>query len=378
MANMSGPNATANLWRNVTSPAMKSKERGKVSVYHGVFNSDELLDFSSGLNVRREKGGSVKKAILNTLEDMPDSFRYLNGGITIVTRAVVTRDLGGGKVECSFHNNASIINGSQTQGALRSYHGYNDSGELNSELPVEVDVYVIETDDDDLITEITVARNVQNTVKDISVFGRRGAFEDLNKVLTDSKHPVQLATSETDKGYFDTGKAIQLLFALMPEKFWEENISFPRNRPSIYSSKAKWLKYYGKEFTYPSDEEKFNNILDFAKSMLIPAIDLYLEARESDYWGLKHWRTKGIIRSESGIRVTDGYLFPFISAHSVFVNENSGSWSLDLPDGYDPRKIVARMKKIYDMGDEYKNVQDFGKSPLIYEMLDLTAEKMKL
>ncbi len=372
------PYATAKVWRNLTSPSMKNAMRGKVSVYHGIFDSHELLSFSGDLNVRREKGGNVKKQILSTLEDDPANFRYLNGGITIVTRFVVEDKSGSDGVRLRFHKGASIINGTQTQGALRTYHGW-DGDDYDRDIPsVEVDVTIIESSDDDLITDIAVARNVQNTVKDVSVFGRQGAFDSLNNSLASQKSPFRIATSETDNDHFETGKALQLIFALMPEEFWESYVTTPRNRPSLYSSKAKWMKYYGNGATDPKDPEKFKEVEEFAIDIIGEALQMYKDSQSASFWKVSRWKTDGIkLGSDGSIRVVDGFLIPFIHAHSVYVQKKGGKWSIELPSTYDPSKLIEKIHKMTKGSSDDSNPQTFGKKDESYEILEMTALMMK-
>lgn len=374
--------ATASLWRNVTSHDQRGKVEGKVEVYHGVFSSDQVLNFSSALNVRESYGrGSVHKAITETLDESPDRFRYLNGGITVVSKSIITREQGN-SLEISFSNDASIINGTQTQGALRKYHGYDEDTRKCSNLvpSVDVDVTVIVTTDEDLMTDITVARNVQNKVKDLSVFGRQGAFNDLNSALKKAGSFFELSTSETDKGTFETGKALQLAFAIMPEDFWSTNLPKVKcSRPTIYSSKNKWMKLFGENIATPKDD-KTRELKKFITDILPATLNLYEDAKTATFWRLRYWQTNGVVKNEDGSvkSVKDGYLFPFMVAHSLFVKQDDdGTWEIDLPDGYAPEKIVEAIKDIYDKdADDLKNVQLFGKNALAYMYLIQTAKDM--
>lgn len=382
MVNLKRAVATASLWRNVTSHDQRGKVEGKVEVYHGVFSSDQVLKFSSALNVRESYGrGSVHKAIMDTLDETPDRFRYLNGGITVVSKSIITREHGN-SLEISFSHDASIINGTQTQGALRKYHGYDEDSEKceNDVPPVDVDVTVIVTTDEDLMTDITVARNVQNKVKDLSVFGRQGAFNDLNSALQKAGSFFELSTSETDKGTYETGKALQLAFAIMPEEFWNKNLPKVKcSRPIIYSSKNKWMKLFGETIATPKDD-KTRELKKFITDILPATLELYENAKKAQYWRLKYWQTTGVVKNDDGSvkSVKDGYMFPFVVAHSLFVNQDeNGNWKIDLPDGYAPEKIVQAIKDIYDKdADELKNVQLFGKNALAYMYLTQTAKDM--
>ena len=70
----------------------------------------------------------------------------------------------------------SIINGSQTQGELNRYF-QEYAGQPNN--PPSIKYELIICNDDDLIAEISIARNFQNDVRAISIAGRRGQLNDL-------------------------------------------------------------------------------------------------------------------------------------------------------------------------------------------------------
>ena len=95
-------------------------------------------------------------------------------------------------------------------------------------------------------------------------------------------------------------------------------------------------------------------------------------------WDQKWWRTVGVRKTNDGLRVVDGYMIPFIYAHSTFVENRGGKWQFVLPDSYDPEVFVQRIKKLTTSSkDDLGNPQTFGKSDTSYEILQLVAESMK-
>ena len=73
---------------------------------------------------------------------------------------------------------ASIINGSQTQGVIRDFlkNGGPKSNDVGIFVP-HVKFEVIVTDNEDLIAEVSIARNFQIDVMTLSIAGRRGQLE---------------------------------------------------------------------------------------------------------------------------------------------------------------------------------------------------------
>src|SRR5262245_31460580 len=110
--------------RNISAPEDDASGR---KVYSGHAPASSVLDLEDDENVREYlvdgKGKEkqiptlVHQAIRKTLEDQPDQFSILNGGMVIVARSVEVDD----KRKILTLQLPSIINGSQTQGELIRY-----------------------------------------------------------------------------------------------------------------------------------------------------------------------------------------------------------------------------------------------------------------
>jgi hypothetical protein len=108
---------------------------------------------------------------------------------------------------------------------------------------------LIVTNDDDLIAEISIARNFQNDVRAISIAGRRGQLGDLEKAVQKGFPNVRLRKSETDLTageFLDTEKIIQVILALLPESMMEklDGLADASNKVSTYSQKTRCLKLF--------------------------------------------------------------------------------------------------------------------------------------
>src|SRR5262249_2690877 len=185
----------------------------------------------------------VHQAIRKTLEDQPDQFSILNGGMVIVARAVDVDD----KRRILVLQRPSIINGSQTQGELDRY--FTKYSNLPDSFEPSIKFELIVTTDDGLIAEISIARNFQNDVRPISIAGRRGQLDELEAAVRKAIPGAKLRKSETDLvdgEYVDTEKLIQVMFALMPgtlmKPFDEDGDA--SNKVFTYSQKTRCLKLF--------------------------------------------------------------------------------------------------------------------------------------
>src|SRR5215813_12015447 len=235
--------------RNISAPEDDAASR---KVYSGHAPASSVLDLEDDENVREYlvdgKGKQkliptlVHQAIRKTLEDQPDQFSILNGGIVIVARAVEVDD----KRKILLLQRPSIINGSQTQGELdRYFTKYRNSPDF---FEPSIKFELIVTADDGLIAEISIARNFQNDVRPISIAGRRGQLDELEAAVRNAIPDAKLRKSETDivGEYVDTEKLIQVLFALMPGALLKSvgEDGDASNKVFTYSQKTRCLKLF--------------------------------------------------------------------------------------------------------------------------------------
>ena len=188
VANSAAKNARFRLpyysCRNISSPEDSTAGR---RVYAGHVPASSVLDLEDDENVRqylvdapgkeRRAPTLVHQAIRRTLEDNPDVFSILNGGMVIVARGAEVDDKG----KFMLLDRPSIINGSQTQGELRRHHEKYKGSPDFAEPSLKYELIV--TNDDDLIAEISIARNFQNDVRAISIAGRRGQLDELEEAV---------------------------------------------------------------------------------------------------------------------------------------------------------------------------------------------------
>ena len=356
--------------RNISAP--EDDEQGR-KVYSGHAPSSSVLKLEDNENVREylvdAKGKQkrsptlVHKAIRKTLHDQPDQFSILNGGMVIVAQGALIDD----KERVIRLSNPSIINGSQTQGELTRYFDeFNQKPEVIPSIKFEI----IVTTDSDLVAEISIARNFQNDVRAISIAGRRGQLDDLEKALNKGFPDAKLRKSETDLTtdgeFLDTEKLIQVIFALLPEQMMKkiDSQADATNKVFTYSQKTRCLKLF-QRLVEEGPTDVYKCCLDLA-----PIAWRLYEAWKA-HQGFRGTRIRSIEREDGIIiEVPDGVIFPILAAHAAFVSFDATrkSWSMRKPDVLSDAELIEAAKQAY-MEIASHNPQTMGKSKACYSTL---------
>lgn len=313
----------------------------------------------------------VHQAIRKTLENDAEQFNVLNGGMVIVASAADIDE----KSKVIALRNASIINGSQTQGELRRFFKrYDNAPDVEPTIKYEI----IVTADRDLVAEVSIARNFQNDVKPISIAGRLGQLNRLEEALQTHNPAVKLRKAESDltsDGQFlDTEKVIQVTFALMPDEVLVEaaNKVDPGNKVFSYSQKTRCLRLFqGLVEDGPSSA--------YADFLAIAPLAWELYAKWKAHQGFRGTRIRSIEREDGKIvEVPDGVIFPIVAAHSPFLRRTSDGWVLATPSAYSDADMIEAAKQAYfDIANH--NPQMMGKSKACYTTLTrMTAIYAKL
>lgn len=357
-------------FRNITSAEDKSRNR---KIFTGQIPARACLDLSTDENVRgylleaegklRKRQTLVHKAILDTLKNDPADFAVLNGGLVMVAR------------DCEVDESRkvmkllrpSIINGSQTQGCLKDFYEECEKDGIEPE-SIFISFQLLITDDEDLIAETSIARNYQNDVKDLSIYGRRGRFDELEKAIGQ-----KLQKDETDLTGIPTEKLLQVLVALMPDELWRRFKPTEKDEPNkvyTYSMKAKCLKEFDdifkrKEAADADAAEIYKYFLDTSDS----AWSLYQKWK--NHQGFQGTGIKNALAREEDGRtikeVQDGMIFPILSALSAFVDKYNGRWEIRTPAHFDDKDLIKTAVQAY-MKIAGSNPWNMGKDKGCYSM----------
>ena len=315
---------------------------------------------------KKRRRGDVHFKIQDTIVNYPENFCVLNGGIVIVARAAEADD----KAKTLTMTRPSIINGAQTQGVLKDVFD-----EMGNEFPdVFVTFEVIITENEPLIADVSIARNFQNNVQNISIAGSRGILNELeNSLKAAFTEDLKLRKSETDRSedYTDTEKLLQVIMALTPPELFAGTSAGDRgSKAYTYSQKATCLK----DFTavYEAAKGKGPSIEDiclykFFLQIAPEALSLYTKWKT--HQGFRGTGLRKIERDDGYIvDVPDGIIFPILASLAVFATEGKEGWTVRQPEKLSDAELIAAAKTAY-MQIADSNPQTMGKKAACYSSL---------
>lgn len=368
--------------RNISAPDDVANER---RVYTGHASGTSFLVLPEDENVRgylvtaegkkRQRLSDVHRQIRDTLENKPEDFCILNGGIVIVAAAAEVDE----KTKHVALVSPSIINGSQTRGELDRYYQYCKANGITPH-DVSVKFEIIVSDDTDLKAEISISRNFQNDVARISIAGRRGQLDELELRLQEARPELKLRKSETERSddFADTEKVLQVCTALMPSQLWPK----PKEKDDpikvyTYSMKSKCLREFQdihRRANSPTAEEVESGDAEEAKELYQYYLDIAPQALELyERWkkhsGFEGSRLRSLERDNGSIvDVPDGIVFPIIASLSAFVRKVGGKWTYCPPQKFNDADIIKAAKGQY-MNAAGSNPWIMGKSKAVYSSL---------
>ncbi|HEX8666638.1 MAG TPA: AIPR family protein [Beijerinckiaceae bacterium] len=361
--------------RNISAP--EDGDAGR-KVYAGNAPASSFMSLSEDENVRsyivtaegkkRQRLTDVHRRIRDTLENKPNDFVILNSGIVIVARDIEVDE----KEKVARLKDPSIINGSQTRGELDHYLSMHQDG---SGFPISCKFELVVTDDDDLIAEVSIARNFQNDVATLSIVGRKGVLDELEEKLRQSFSGLQLRKSETQRSddYYDTEKLLQVITALIPSELWPKTKE--KEDPKkvyAYSMKSKCLK----EFQEIHDRAKNGNAEGHESAKAL--YEFYLDIAPTAHALYEKWKKHpGFIgtglraierEGRQVVDVPDGIIFPILASLSAFAKKVNGHWQLLPPKMFNDTEIIHAAKAQY-MNVAHSNPWNMGKNQAIYSSL---------
>lgn len=364
-------------FRNVSCP--EDTDSGR-KVLFGHAPATSILKLPTDENVRdylleaegrkRRQPTQVHRAITETLKNTPHNFSVLNGGVTLVARDYEADE----KRKVLRLLKPSIINGSQTQGVLKDFYRELDIvGEEPSVIHVTFELIV--TDDDELIAETSISRNFQNDVMSVSIAGRLGQLEELEKSVQKVYPQYKLRQSETQLSddYIATERLIQVITALTPEELWPKPGETDNpNKTYTYAMKTKCLKDFQNVFRKAKDEtdpehEKYRKLYQFYLDIAPQAYALH--EKWKTHPGFRGTRLRSIEREGRIIKeIPDGIIFPILAALSAFAKKTADGWRIEPPLMFSDEDIITAAVTVYqEIAD--RNPQTMGKNKACYSQL---------
>lgn len=356
--------------RNITSPEDKADGR---QVFSGQIPLEQILKLPTHENVRgylveaegkqRRASTQVHRAIRETLNEQPSRFSVLNSGVVIVA-AESALDNENRRIKLK---SPSIINGSQTQGVVRDFV---EAG--NSVEDIHAKFELIVCDDDDLIADISIARNFQNDVQLISIAGKKGELNELEKAIQKAFPKRKLQKSETqrpadDNEYIHTEKLLQVIAALLPPSLWWKGGEY--NKTYTYSAKATCLKDFRSIFDGAEEgDPDLSAVYKFYLDVAPQALQLYATWKE--HQGFRGTGLRSIERDGREIvEVPDGIVFPVLASLAQFAVKSKGKWRISQPDALDDAELIQTAKRAYQEIAKSRP-EIMGKNKACYTALD--------
>lgn len=362
--------------RHISSPEDIDNNR---RVYTGHAPLSAIIGLPTDENVRdylleaegkkRRRPTQVHKAIYETLKNDPESFSVLNSGVAIVARNCEVDE----KNKCLHLTKPSIINGSQTQGVIKDFlEVHKDDPEVETVANSHIKFEVIVTDDEDLIAEISIARNFQNDVLTISIAGRRGHLDELERSLQARTPNAKLQKSETklSDDYIKTERLLQVITALIPAELWLKTGEM--NKVYAYSMKTKCLKEFQEVFKKAHDQSdkeysKYSALYQFYLDIAADALELY--EKWKSHQGFAGTGIRSIEREGSRIKeVPDGIVFPILASLSAFAKKTKDGWRILPPEVFNDSELIRSAKSAYQ-DIAHSNPWNMGKSKACYSTL---------
>src|SRR6185503_13216595 len=340
-------------FRNISCPEDTANDR---RVFSGQAPVTSFVPLSTDENVRdylleaegkqRRRETQVNREIRLTLGSHPEQFSILNGGIVIVARNHEVDE----QKKILRLTRPSIINGSQTQGVLKDF--LEKLASEGRDLPaIHVKYELVVTDDEELIGEISIARNFQNDVASISIAGRRGQLEELEESLRRKIPDAKLKKSETELSddYVGTERLLQVITALIPASLWPK--ASERENPNkvyTYSMKAKCLREFQEIYRKAKDAKHEEH--KTAQELYQFYLDIAPEAHElHEKWkahqGFAGTGLRSITREgREVVEVPDGIIFPILASLSAFARKTDKGWSIEPPRAFRDGELIKAAK----------------------------------
>ncbi|MER9899466.1 AIPR family protein [Mesorhizobium sp. M0130] len=368
-----------NLIRNLTSPDEKANG---VQTWFANVDAQQILEIGAEDNLRTYipehspgKRNSVHKQIANTIEELPDRFINRNSGITITCTSCDVDDA----KRIAFLENASIINGAQTQGELRRYF---DSVEENEASKFMVRVEIIMEPQREQIVEIAIARNTSTSVKSVSQAGARGYLTELKSSIEASLPGETIQMSETDTEGLNTQSILQWTRLLMPQKLPGNGV--PRN--FAYKQGGKCLADFSSWAEQRKSDAGAKTLYNFVVQMGSVAIKEYRYWERHEAWNGHRLHEYGknsdkptggrpVRRDKATNKVSwvaPGIMFPIMSALSAFVRNRDGSWVLEKPTLFKEEELIRRAVQQFRALD--REVAVMGRSEAAYDALSIYTD----
>lgn len=381
---------TAVVVKNTTSP--EEKKNGSMH-YTIVCSLKEILNLNvfENLRIAYTSDESIKritpkhKEIYQSFEDAPDRFIQRHSGFTVICNEIKVSSPQEYGINTVTLDNASLINGAQTQDLLKNLLEDYEGVEAYEKVNIRVEVLVEKVHDERI--EIAIARNTSTNVSNLSIMGKKRYFDPLEIGVTNilgNDHRLQ--KSETDDG-IPTQTLLQTLRTMTPKEIRDEYKSLKDSPVKSYSGKAMVLNEYKDMVDAEADGRVKNSrfessVLNYYRSFAGYAwIEYGKWSSDKDWVSLwnksENYKKIGKYnQKDDSFDLTWAILCPLLYGLQHFLyEEKSGSWKIKYSDSFDKKAYMNYvLDRFKDSGFE---PQTFAKDRAYYQDLYIFVSDYK-
>lgn len=381
---------TAVVVKNTTSP--EEKKNGSMH-YTIVCSLKEILNLNvfENLRIAYTSDESIKritpkhKEIYQSFEDAPDRFIQRHSGFTVICNEIKVSSPQEYGINTVTMDNASLINGAQTQDLLKNLLEDYEGIESYENVNIRVEVLVEKAHDERI--EIAIARNTSTNVSNLSIMGKKRYFDPLEIGVTNilgNDHRLQ--KSETDDG-IPTQTLLQTLRTMTPKEIRDEYKSLKNSPVKSYSGKAMVLNEY-KDMVDAEADGRFKNprfessVLNYYRSFAGYAWIEYGKWSSDKDW-IPLWKKSDNYKKigkynqkDDSFDLTWAILCPLLYGLQHFLyEEKSGSWKIKYSNSFDKKAYMNYvLDRFKDSGFE---PQTFAKDRAYYQDLYIFVSDYK-
>ena len=381
---------TAVVVKNTTSP--EEKKNGSMH-YTIVCSLKEILNLNDFENLRiaYTSDESIKritpkhKEIYQSFEDAPDRFIQRHSGFTVICNEIKVSSPQEYGINTVTLDNASLINGAQTQDLLKNLLEDYEGVEAYENVNIRVEVLVEKAQDERI--EIAIARNTSTNVSNLSIMGKKRYFDPLEIGVTNilgNDHRLQ--KSETDDG-IPTQTLLQTLRTMTPKEIRDEYKSLKDSPVKSYSGKAMVLNEY-KDMVDAEANGRVKNsrfessVLNYYRSFAGYAWIEYGKWSSDKDW-IPLWKKSDNYKKigkynqkDDSFDLTWAILCPLLYGLQHFLyEEKSGSWKIKYSNSFDKKAYMNYvLDRFKDSGFE---PQTFAKDRAYYQDLYIFVSDYK-
>ena len=381
---------TAVVVKNTTSP--EEKKNGSMH-YTIVCSLKEILNLNvfENLRIAYTSDESIKritpkhKEIYQSFEDAPDRFIQRHSGFTVICNEIKVSSPQEYGINTVTLDNASLINGAQTQDLLKNLLEDYEGVEAYENVNIRVEVLVEKAQDERI--EIAIARNTSTNVSNLSIMGKKRYFDPLEIGVTNilgNDHRLQ--KSETDDG-IPTQTLLQTLRTMTPKEIRDEYKSLKDSPVKSYSGKAMVLNEY-KDMVDAEANGRVKNsrfessVLNYYRSFAGYAWIEYGKWSSDKDW-IPLWKKSDNYKKigkynqkDDSFDLTWAILCPLLYGLQHFLyEEKSGSWKIKYSNSFDKKAYMNYvLDRFKDSGFE---PQTFAKDRAYYQDLYIFVSDYK-